>query len=130
MGYPGYPPHPAYPAYPVLPAKPPRSAADLTISIIFMVLTVVVGAGAAFLGLFSLAFLDYCPPATCSVEGAVTAVMTSVAVAAALGVVGIVVAIVQLARRKPAWPFAVGTLVLCLTVLLFGGVAYYSAVGG
>lgn len=130
MGYPGYPPHPAYQAYPAYPAKPPRSAADLTISIIFMVLTVVVGAGAAFLGLFSLAFLDYCPPATCSAEGAVTAVMTSVAVAAGLGVIGIVIAIVQLARRKLAWPFAVGTLVLCLIVLLFGGVAYYSAVGG
>ncbi|QEN17412.1 hypothetical protein D3H54_25320 [Mycobacterium sp. ELW1] len=102
----------------------------MTISIIFMVLTVVVGAGAAFLGLFSLAFLDYCPPATCSAEGAVSAVMTSVAVAAGFGVIGIVVAIVQLARRKTAWPFAVGTLVLCLIVLLVGGVAYYSAVGG
>ncbi|AQT81740.1 hypothetical protein B1R94_24555 [Mycolicibacterium litorale] len=126
MGHPGYPPYPGYPP----PAVPPRSAADLTISIIVMVLTVMVGAGSAFLGLLSLAFLDYCPPATCSVEGAVTAVLTAVGIAALVGLAGIIVTIVQLARRKTAWPFAVGTLVLCLVVLFFGGMAYSMAVGG
>jgi hypothetical protein len=122
MGYPGYPPPP--------PAKPQRSAADLTISIILIVSTVVIGAGGAFLGLFSLAFLDYCPPETCSVDGAVTAVTTAVGIAALVGLVGIIVTIVQLVRHKPAWPFAAGTLALCLAVLLFGGMAYSAAVGG
>jgi hypothetical protein len=127
MGYPGYAP---YPGYPPPPAEPPRSAADLTISIVLMVLTVVVGAGGAFLGLFFLAFLDHCPPATCSVEGAVTSVLSAVAIMALVGLAGIVVTIIQLARRKRGWPFAVGTLVLCLVVLFFGGVAYVAAVGG
>ncbi|MCX2928854.1 hypothetical protein ORI20_01110 [Mycobacterium sp. CVI_P3] len=126
MAYPGYQPHPGHPP----PAKPPRSAADLAISITVMVLTVVFGAAGAVLGLFALAFLDYCPPATCSVDGAVTAVMTAVGIAALVGLVGMIVTIVALARRKRAWPFAVGTLALCVVVFFFGGMAYSAAVGG
>jgi hypothetical protein len=34
-------------------------------------------------------------------------------VAALVGLAGLVVTVVQLVRRKLAWPFAVGTLVLC-----------------
>ena len=65
MGYPGYAP---YPGYPPPPAKPPPSAADLAISIILLVVTVVVGVGGGFLGLFELASVNVCPRATCSVE--------------------------------------------------------------
>lgn len=127
MGYPGYPPHPGHPPP---PAKPPRSAADLTISIIIMVLTVILGAGAVFFGFLSLAFLDYCPPATCNVDGAVTAVMGALGIAALLGLVGMIVTIVQLVRRELAWPYVLGTFVLCVIVLFFGGMAYSAAVGG
>ena len=74
MGYPYPPPYP--------PAKPPRSGTDLTVSIITMVLIVLLGGLAGFMGVFSLAFLDHCPPATCSVDGAVTAVMTALATCA------------------------------------------------
>ncbi len=118
MTYPGYPP----------PAKPPRSGADLAISIAALTLTVLFGAAAAFFGLFSLAFLDSCPPATCSAEGAVTAVLTSLLVAGGIGVVGLVVTIVALVRRRTAWPFGVGTLVLCVLVVFLGGVGYIAAV--
>lgn len=93
-----------------------------------MVLTVLaVGAGTV-MGVFSLAFLDHCPPATCSVDGAVTASMTTVAAAGLLAVAGIVTTIVRLATRKPAWPFAVGTLALCLGVFVLGALAYTVAV--
>ena len=128
--YPGYPGYPGDPGYPPPPAKPPRSAADVTISIIVLVFTALLGVGAVFMGIFSLAFLDYCPPATCSVEGAVTAVMGALAVAALVGLAGMIVTIVHLVRHKTAWPFAVGTLGLCLVVLFFGGMAYSAAVGG
>ena len=123
MGYP-------YPGYPPPPAKPPRSTADLTISSVVLVVTALLGIGAVFMGIFSLAFLDYCPPATCSAEGAVTAVMSALAVAALVGVVGMIVTIVRLVRHKTAWPFAAGTLGLCLVVLFVGGMAYSVAVGG
>ncbi len=116
-----YPPPP--------PRKAPISAVDLTLSIIGLVLTVLAGAGAAVMGLFLLAFLDHCPPETCSAEGAVTAVGTALIVALAVGVVGTVVTIVRLVLRKAAWPFAIGTLLLCGVICLFGVAGYSSAVG-
>jgi hypothetical protein len=89
------------------------------VSIITMVLIVLLGGLAGFMGVFSMAFLDHCPPATCSVDGAVTAVMTALALAALVGLVGMVLAIVRLAAQ-PAWPFAVGTLGCCVVVLSAG----------
>ena len=119
----------AYPGFPQQPVAPRRSGADLAVSITAMVLTVLLGAAAAVLGLFSLAFLDHCPPRTCSIDGAVDAVFTSLSAAAAIGALGLAGSVIQLVRRKPAWPFAVGTLGLCLAAVVLGGVGYASAVG-
>ena len=111
------------------PAKPPVSGADLAISIICLVLTLLLGGAAAVMGFFFLAFLDYCPPETCSADNAVTAIGISLIVAIVVGLVGLVITIVQLVRRSPAWPFAVGTLVLCGVICAFGFAGYFSAVG-
>jgi len=105
------------------------SGADLAISITALIITVLLGAVAAVFGLFSLAFLDHCPPESCSVDGAVTAVGTALLVAFAVGVVGVVATVVQLFRRKRGWPFAVATLALCLLAVFLGGVGYATAVG-
>jgi hypothetical protein len=121
MGYPAYPPSPR--------TKPPFRAADLVISIASLTLTVLFGIAAAFFGLFSLAFLDHCPPATCSADGAATAVTTALLAAVVVGIAGLTVTIVQLIRRRPAWPFAVATLVLCMIAFLLGGIGYAVAVG-
>jgi hypothetical protein len=118
-----------WPGGPTRPTKP-SAQADLVISIVAMVITALLGAAAAVMGLFSLAFLDYCPPESCSVDGAVTAVGTALIIAFVVGLVGLVVTIVALVRRSLAWPFAVGTLVLCGVICVFGGVAYAAAVGG
>lgn len=115
-----------YPA--TSPQKPPASGGDIAVSVVVLVLTVLLGAVAAFFGLFSLAFLDSCPPATCSAEGAVLAVMTALGIAAVIGVVGLVVTVVQLFRRKRAWPIAVATFVLCAFAVFSGGVGYVMAV--
>jgi hypothetical protein len=117
----------AHPGYP--PQKPPIATANLWVSIGVLVLTVAFGVVAATMGLFSLAFLDYCPPETCSAEGAATAVGTALLAAFAIGVVGLAVTVIQLVRRKTAWPFAVGTLVLCVIVVGLGCVGYAMAVG-
>lgn len=116
-----------YPAMP--PPKPSVSGGDVAVSVTALILTVLLGAVAAFFGLFSLAFLDSCPPATCSVDGAVAAVMTGLGIAAVIGVVGLVVTVVQLIRRKRGWPFALATLVLCTIAVFLGGVGYVMAVG-
>lgn len=114
---------------PVGPPKPPVSGGDIAVSVTALILTVVLGAVASFFGLFSLAFIDSCPPASCSVEGAVTAVMVALSIAAVIGVVGLVVTVVQLFRRKRSWPFAVATLALCTITVFLGGVGYVLAVG-
>jgi hypothetical protein len=120
--------HPGYPM--VLPPKRPASGGDIAISVAVLIVTALFGAAAAFFGLFFLAFLDTCPPATCSVEGAVTAVMAGLGVALLVGVVGLVATVVQLIRRKRGWPIAVATLVLCAVAVFLGGVGYVMAVGG
>jgi hypothetical protein len=120
--------HPSYPPPP--PRKPPIAPADLWVSIGVLILTAAFGAVAATMGLFMLAFLDYCPPESCSADGAVTAVGTALLSAFAIGVVGLVVTVIQLVRRKPGWPFAVATFGLCVLAVVLGGVGYSVAVGG
>lgn len=115
--------------YPAGMPKPPISGGDLAVSITALVVTVLVAAVGAVLGLFSLAFLDYCPPPNCSVDGAVTAVVTAVAATFAIGVAGLVATVVQLVRRKPGWPVAVATLGLCVIALFCGAIGYGMAVG-
>ena len=121
MGQPSYPPY--------SPPKPPIAGGDLAISITALTITVLLGAVAAVFGLFSLAFLDYCPPESCSAEGAATAVGTALLIAFVIGVAGLVVTVVRLIRRKPGWPFAVATFVLCSVAVFLGGVGYAMAVG-
>lgn len=125
MSYGSPPSHPYGP-----PAKRPISGLDLGVSITALVLTVLFGVLATFMGFFMLAFLDHCPPETCSVDGAVTAVGGALLAAAAIGVTGLTLTIVQLVRRGPAWPFAVGTLALCVVACVLGGFGYETAVGG
>jgi len=122
MAYPSYPPQPK-------PPKPPIATTDLWVSIGALLVTVGFGVVAAVMGLFSLAFLDYCPPESCSAEGAATSVFTAVVAAFAIGIIGLVVTVVRLYRRQPAWPFAVGTLVLCAVAFGLGIVGYAVAVG-
>lgn len=121
MGYPT-------PPWPPAPPPPQRNAADATISVIVMVITVLGGGAAAVMGLLSLAFLDNCPPESCSVNGAITAVMTTVAVAGIIGVGGLIFTIVRLGARKTAWPFALGTMAACFAVFAVGAMALTAAV--
>ena len=54
---------------------------------------------------------------------------TALIAAFAIGVVGLIATVVQLVRRKPGWPFAVATPVLCVIAVVCGGVGYAMAVG-
>lgn len=115
--------------WPYQPPKPPLSSTDVVISVVALVVTVLVGGAGAVMGLSMLAFIDYCPPESCSIDAAVTAVMAAVVTAAVAVVIGLVVTIVRLVRRKPAWPFAIATLGACVVVLFFGAVGFGAAVG-
>lgn len=126
---PPFPPYPPYSGYPGYPTQPPSRTSDRVISIIALVLTGLLLAASAFVGLMVLAFLDYCPPESCSVEGAVTAVTTAVGIAVLVGIGGLVLTVVRLGRRLTAWPYAVGTFGLCLLAVIGGGFAFSAAVG-
>ncbi|OZF50721.1 hypothetical protein CH293_14385 [Rhodococcus sp. 14-2470-1b] len=102
---------------------------DVAVSVTALVFTVMLGGLALLVGVFSLAFLDHCPPETCSVDGAVTAVGVALGAAGLVGVVGVVTTLVRLARRRTAWPFAIGTLVMCMLTCMAGVVGYAAAVG-
>lgn len=82
-----------------------------------------------FAGLFSLAFLDQCPPATCSAGGAAASVIGGLVLAATVGIAGLAMTIRRASRRRPAWPFAVTALLLSVVVLAGGIAAYVSSVG-
>lgn len=122
MGYPTPPP------YWGPPPQPPRNTTDITVSVIVLVLTVILGGLASVMGFFSLAFLDYCPPQTCSVDGAVTAVLGTIAMAAVITLTGFVVTVIRLVTRKTAWPVAVGTSATMIAVFFIGAIAYTAAV--
>lgn len=122
MGYPTPPP------YWAPPPPPERNTTDVTISVIVLVLTAVLGGAASVMAFFSLAFLDYCPPATCSIDGAVTAVLATIAIAAVSVLAGVIITVIRLGHRKTAWPFAVGTFAVMIVVFFLGAIAYTAAV--
>jgi hypothetical protein len=85
-----------------------------------------VGAGMEFM---MLAFTDYCPPESCNADRAATSVLLSVSAAGVLMLIGSVLTIVWLVRRRLAWPFATATLILSAAAELLGFVGYFVAVG-
>lgn len=121
----GYPPNPAPP-----PVRPPRSGVDLGVSITLLVLTYAGGGAAAVLGVFMMAFTDYCPPATCDIDAGVTAALTGFGVAVVIAVAGTAVTIVALVRRARGWPWALGTMVVCGAACALALAGYMTAVGG
>ncbi|WP_232677137.1 hypothetical protein [Nocardioides sp. R-C-SC26] len=104
------------------------STGDRVVSIVLIIGLVLTWALGSFLAFFFLVFLDYCPEATCSVDGAVTASLGTIAGTAPVTVVTVVATIVQLARGRRAWLVALlGELVL-IGGFVAGFVAYSAAV--
>jgi hypothetical protein len=99
-------------------------------SVAALVIAAVVIAMGVLVGVFALAFLDSCYAPRCSEAGAWTAVGAGLVAAAVIGVAGMVVTIIRITRRRPAWPFAVSALVLAALVLAVGAIGYTAAVGG
>ena len=110
------------------PPQPPRNPVDVTVSIIALVITVLAAGAGAVMSFLSLAFLDYCPPATCSVDGAVTVAFATIAVAAGVVLTGLILTVTRLGTRKTAWPFAIGALTALIAVFILGATAYTTVV--
>ena len=111
------------------PGKRPMITWDLTLSVVTLIVSGLLVAFGILVGVMSVLFLDYCPPATCSADGAVAASGIAMLAAVAIGIGGMVLTITRIVRRRISWPFSVGTFVLCLMVLALGFFAYRRAVG-
>lgn len=94
-----------------------------------LVVAVVGWAVAAGMEFMMLAFTDYCPPERCNADRAATSVVLSVSAAGVLMLIGSVLTIVWLVRRRLAWPFATATLILSAAAELLGFLGYFAAVG-
>lgn len=103
---------------------------DIAVSVTALVFTVLLGGFAVLAGIFSLAFLDYCPPESCSADGAFTAVATTLLALGIIAVAGLILTIVRLARKRMSWPYSVGTLALCMITCAVGVAMYAAAVSG
>ena len=83
---------------------------------------------AAVIDLFSAALVGRCPVATCSAGVAVASLGISWCVMFLLLIMGNVITIVSLVRRRQAWWIALITLVLVVAVWITGFVLYSQAV--
>lgn len=82
-----------------------------------------------FGAVFLVAFLDYCPPKTCSSSQILVSVGCSLVVAVAAGIAGLAMTMLRIAERRISWPFAVATLVVVGTVIAIGAADHAGAFG-
>ena len=114
-------------AVPVPPARRAKGW-DIALSIVLLVLAGSAFGVGAFVAVFSLAFLDYCPPETCSSDGAAAAQIGGGFVIALLALVGTVATIILLALRRRGWWVALLTLVVTILGWVGAFVLYAVAV--
>jgi hypothetical protein len=112
-------------------AAPRRVRAwDVALAVLLLVLAGITGVFGAFLGVFTLAFLDYCPPASCSADGAVAALFGAGTVALLLVVAGVIAVVVTLRSRRRAWWVGLVAFVLVIVAWVVGFVLFGVAIGG
>ena len=110
------------------PTKRPILGWDIAVSIAVLLL----GGGflvvAAVIDLFSAALVGSCPVRTCSAGAAVASLGISWFVMFLLAIIGAVLTIVSLVRRRQSWWIALLTVVLVVAVWIVGFVLYSQAV--
>jgi hypothetical protein len=113
-----------------LPAeKPPLIVWDIIVSIVMWVLSVGLIGVAAFVALFGLAFIDYCPPESCSAQGAFLSLMVAGVASIFLLLTGLTWGIVRIVERQTSWWVGLGALVLSLACWIIGFVGAAKSVG-
>lgn len=113
----------------VVPDEAQRKGWDIALSVFLLVLAGVVGLVGSVLAIFTLAFIDVCPPETCSVDGALAAQFTAGLVVILAFVVGLIATIVALTRRRRGWWIALITVFGVVVIWVLGFVGYFAAVG-
>ncbi len=109
--------------------KPPVDRTDVVLSTVLLVISAVGWVAAAGMEFFAMAFTDYCPAETCSADRAFTSIVVALSAAAAVIVIGAIVATIRIIRRRLGWPFAAAALALSIAAEALGFVGYVAAVG-
>jgi len=109
------------------PTRRPILGWDIAVSIAVLLL----GGGflvvAAVIDLFSAALVGSCPVRTCSAGAAVASLGISWFVMFLVAIIGAVLTIVSLVRRRQSWWIALVTVVLVVAVWIVGFVLYSQA---
>ncbi|HVX09363.1 hypothetical protein [Humibacter sp.] len=110
-------------------AKPPYLVWDIVVSVITWLVTGAFIGMASFIAVFGLAFLDYCPPQSCSAEAAVACLFAAGTASVVVALAGFVWGLVRMFHRQPSWWMTVGAFVLCVGCWAGGFVSAARAVG-
>ncbi|MEQ3554422.1 hypothetical protein WIS52_28485 [Pseudonocardia nematodicida] len=102
---------------------------DVALSGFALALTGMLIALGVFGGVFLMAFLDYCPPRTCSSLNILVSVGGSLVVAVAAGIAGLAMTVLRIVERRVSWPFAAVTLLIAAAAIAFGAADYTTAIG-
>ncbi|MET4702721.1 hypothetical protein [Frigoribacterium sp. UYMn621] len=113
---------------PVAVTKRPLLVWDIVVSAAVLLIGVGFLVVSAVIDLFSAALVGNCPARTCSAGAAVASLGISWFVMFLLLVIGAVLTIVTLARRRQAWWIALLAIVLVVAVWITGFVLYSQAV--
>ena len=111
-----------------IPTRRPLLVWDIAVSIALLLISGGFLVVAGIIDLFSAALVGRCPADTCSAGAAVASLGISWFVMFLLLIMGNVLTIVSLVRRRKAWWIALLTLVLVAAVWIIGFVLYSQAV--
>ena len=90
-----------------------RALWDVVLTVIVLGASFVVLLVSAFFDLFAIAFTDYCPE-PCHAGAGVAVVFTVWICSGVIALVGTVISIIRLVRRRRAWWFALASLLLVI----------------
>lgn len=109
--------------------KPPYIIWDIIVSVMIWLMTGAFIGVSAFIAIFSLAFIDYCPPQSCSSEAAFSCLFAAGVASVVVAIGGFVGGLIRILRRAPSWWVSVGAFVLCLICWAGGFISAARAVG-
>ncbi|MGN6125964.1 MAG: hypothetical protein ACTHON_05325 [Humibacter sp.] len=110
-------------------ANQPPIVWDIVLSIVVWVMTGALIGIATFVALFGLAFIDYCPPASCSANGALLSLMVAGVASVVVALAGLAGGLVLIVQHRISWWVTVGAFVLCLACWVAGFVGAAKAIG-
>lgn len=123
------PPHQSPFAEPFVSGSTTEESTDRSATIALLVSSAVIAVFAALQLLLALAFIDHCPPETCSTADATRSMFFGQGLILASLVVGIALCVWRLVKKQTAWWIALATLGAVLASTIIGFVSIGNSAG-